>query len=484
MTINENGRGRFEGRYALRSGSTLAAAPTAALLLGLSACGAPPSDTATTTEAFSVATCANTPDKTFTGEIEAPDSGVLRYSNPSQHLSDILKYYANVGLITPETYSNRSCSYGYVVRVNGWLDPLADFVVAAHNNPTPIGGVSKADCESLYLAAVAYSADSNIISHNGDSVCNGTICDATSITRVAGGVYSTWVDSIGLTHADCTPPKVVFGGESWRDGDYDRFPGGGNIVVAATYRTTVGSTITTHALSIFNSKGTCGHVGEACCTANALNPWCGQENTQCDSGICNTCGEEGYEWCGSNGNKLCFAENLQPSGSICAKCGGNSQPCCHNVLYPNAPACGNGLSCQNKEAKCLPTPVPPATPPVTPVASLPKCNGQMATNVTEPHAIMVQNSVTACGDLVLERADSDVEAQACARAQGWTVLTGSQSLQEYPFCVCSFGGAGTMTVPAYSQDAANSCVTLMNIGAFNGWAGACTQDEIDACANL
>jgi hypothetical protein len=95
--------------------------------------------------------------------------------------------------------------------------------------------------------------------------------------------------------------------------------------------------------------------------------------------------------------------------------------------------------------------------------------------------VLVQDPYS-CGNALSLSADSDQEADACAQAGGWTVVNGNQSLQYYPFCVCSYGGAAVMSVPAYSQDAANTCIVAENMGAFGIWPeAACSDAHIAYC---
>ncbi len=437
---------------------------TLAATLGLVACGARPSDIVVTTEAYGQATCPNTPDATFMGEIAVPD--VI-----TESLQQLVSDFSTVGYITPQTYNNHNCSWSSVVKITGWLDPLADFAIVPNAKPSPL--TSKAACEALLLAATVYP---------GSGVIGQTLVPVPSISRQASGVFSSHVDSFGLTHTWCTPPTLIFGGSTWREGDFDEFASGATYTFAATYRTNAGGPVTTAAMSMFNAKPICGHATQACCTANASfigdgNPWCEGYN-RCDNGTCAPCGGLGQEWCGNSANKICNAENIQPLGSICAACGAVGQDCCRNPNYPKAPLCANNLSCGG--GKCHDAPPPIAPPPPT-VSGPPRCNGKAATALSQLHTVLVQDA-GGCGGVFAYRADSDAEAQACAKAAGNTVLTGSQTLQDYTFCICSeYGGASAINVQAYAENAASTCALETDLNAKVVWPGDCTSDEEAAC---
>jgi hypothetical protein len=392
-----------------------------------------------------------------------------------------INFNSKLGYLTPDTYNNRRCSKSQVVQITGWLDRNTDFVVTGTYN---VGRLNQADCEALYLAATIY----------GPTTQAGSTRPIPQMERVDGGHFSSHVDSLGLTQTWCAPPKIVFGGSTWRQDDWDWFSPGETYTIAASYRTTVGSSITTHSMSMYTRSPKCGKAGQACCTANEnylesatpstdpsqWKPWC-EENAKCDDGLCNACGQLGQEPCATTDSiDVCNAENLTPLNGTCVACGGNGQHCCHNMFYSNKtcamtkdPICTSSDMCTSRPAS---TGTPPPPPTITGI----KCNGQPATTATTAHMILVQDTA-GCGGWVTPNADSDLEAAACAHAQGYTVLTGTQMLQSYDFCVCSDGGVSTESRAAYSDGASISCIENWNGGASQIWRGQCTQAESDCC---
>lgn len=311
--------------------------------------------------------------------------------------------------------------------------------------------------------------------------------------------------------AHCVQPHLTFGGDSWpitesnagiADGTLSQtsWGVGQTYRVAATYRSADNST---RAINITTRRARCGEPGQACCAQSQHVACFDPDVTTCydntiGAGVhtahCFSCGEEGQLSCDpspSNSHRRCFSETLTPAqNGACIRCGGSEteiQPCCLNGEYnnTNTPGCLDHFQCDHTSNTCHKAPPQGPTPPPPPPPStgVHTCSGAAASSSAANHPVRFQYNATSCGNITTEFANTDTEAQQCLLTEmtrvgtSITVLTGSETLQTYPYCVCSFGGPGNITVPAYSSDAADACIHSIMMGADSITAGECAANS-------
>jgi len=445
-------------------------------------------------EGIGAASCAWTvPDATYVNAIPAPPSVNLSSSSGS--------FFSAYGYNSPTTYSNPGCYKAAIVQVTQWLDAYGDFVIAPANPIAPVGAITQAACEGLDMAAYVYPRTSLL----GETMFLEAQGKWIPAQTLPGG--SPQLPPVTIP-AHCIEPSLTFGGDSWPDTESSAAVANGTLFqtslgvgetyrVAATYRNADNST---RAINITTRGSRCGEPGQACCAQSQHVQCFDPSVTTCyliDTGVgvhrakCFACGEEGELSCDpypSNEHRRCFSETLTPAqNSACVRCGSETQPCCLNGEYnnTNTATCLDHLKCNFTNYLCEKAPpqgptLPPPPPPNTGVHT---CSGAAANFAAANHPVRFQYNATSCGNITTEFANSDTEAQQCLLTEmarvgtPITVLTGSETLQSYPFCVCSFGGPGSITVPAYSADAAAACIGTTMMGADSIAAGACTANS-------